>query len=247
MTVADDVAMSVQRSLMHRTTTSMVHIANAISGSESALVHELMQPAIHHVLWEGEVAVAGSVVRWWCGLFAFDAKGPPFRWLVGPSAPSSTAPGPLSAGPIGEDLCPDDLFPCSHSGKGRSIQLLTSLWEPKDPPTTLTPEPVSALMYPQQAGRSLAPIAGWMGYPAGQRPRSIPLWLVRGFHNHLPIDLLQLTLSILCVLSLSLSFLPSLLLFHSPPPSNQQHYAHQSTLRLPTCHRQTLLASQAMV
>src|SRR3989344_3533573 len=42
-----------------------------------------------------------------------------------------------------------------------------------------------------------------MGYPAGQRPRSIPLWLVRGFHNHLLIDLLWLT-QYLCVLSLSL-------------------------------------------
>ena len=68
-----------------------------------------------------------------------------------------------------------------------------------------TPEPATALMYQQQAGRSLAPIAGWMGYPAGQRPRSIPLWSVRGLHSHHPIDLLRLTLSILCVLSLSLS------------------------------------------
>ncbi len=83
-----------------------------------------------------------------------------------------------------------------------------------------------------------------MGYPAGQRRRSIPLWSVRGFHNHLPIDPLRLT-QYLCVLSLSLSFLPSLLLFH--PPFNQQHYAHQLTLRWPTYHHQTLLVSQAMV
>jgi hypothetical protein len=152
------------------------------------------------------------------GLFAFDTKGPPFRWLAGPSAPSGTAPGPLSAGPVGEDSCPEDLFPCSHSGKGRSSQLLMSPWEPEAQATTSTPEPATALMYQQQAGRSLAPIAGWMGYPAGQRPRSIPLWSVRGFHNHLPIYLLRLTLSIHCVLSLSLSFLPSLLPFHLPPP-----------------------------
>jgi hypothetical protein len=114
-----------------------------------------------------------------CGLFAFDTKGPPFRWLAGPSAPSSTAPGPLSAGPVGVDWCPDDLFPCSHSGKGRSIQLLMSPWEPADPPTTSTPELATALTRHQQAGTSLAPITGWMRYPADQRPRSIPLWSVR--------------------------------------------------------------------
>jgi hypothetical protein len=51
--VADDVAMSVQRSLIHRTTTGVVHVANAISGSESALVHELVQPAIHHFYGKG--------------------------------------------------------------------------------------------------------------------------------------------------------------------------------------------------
>ncbi len=42
VTIADDVAMSVQCSLIHCTATSMVHIANTISRSESALVHELM-------------------------------------------------------------------------------------------------------------------------------------------------------------------------------------------------------------
>ena len=123
MTVADDVAMSVQRGLVHRTATGVVHVANAISGSESALVHELMQPAIHHFYGKGRrqrgVRYGGG-----CGMFAFDTKGPPFRWLAGPSAPSSTAPGPLSAGPIGEDSCPEDLFPCSHSGKGSSFRFL---------------------------------------------------------------------------------------------------------------------------
>ena len=94
-------------------------------------------------------------------------------------------------------------------------------------------------MYQQQAGRSLAPIACWMGYPAGQRPRSIPLWSVRGLRRHHPIDLLRLTLSILCVLSLSL--------FFPFTTFNRQNYAHQSTLRLPACRRQTLLVSQAMV
>ncbi len=49
MTVADDVAVSVQRGLVHRAATGMIHVANAISGSKCALVHELMQPAIHHV------------------------------------------------------------------------------------------------------------------------------------------------------------------------------------------------------
>ena len=79
-----------------------------------------------------------------------------------------------------------------------------SPWELEDQATTSTPEPETALVYQQQAGRSLAPIACWMGYLAGQRPRSIPLWSVRGLGSHHPIDLLRLTLSILCVLSLSL-------------------------------------------
>lgn len=49
MTVADDVAVSVQRGLVLHNSTSMIHVAKAISRSECALVHELMQPAIHHI------------------------------------------------------------------------------------------------------------------------------------------------------------------------------------------------------
>jgi hypothetical protein len=49
MIVADDVAMLVQRGLVLHASARMIHVANAISGSECALVHELMQPAIHHI------------------------------------------------------------------------------------------------------------------------------------------------------------------------------------------------------
>ena len=62
MTVADDVAMSVQRSLVHHTATGMINIANAISGRECALVHELVQPAIHHVDGKGR---RGVRCGWW--------------------------------------------------------------------------------------------------------------------------------------------------------------------------------------
>jgi hypothetical protein len=49
-TVADDVAMPVQHGLVHEAVAaSMVHVANAISRSDGALVHELTQPAIHCV------------------------------------------------------------------------------------------------------------------------------------------------------------------------------------------------------
>jgi hypothetical protein len=69
MTVADDVAMSVQHGLIHCTATGMIHVVNAISGSECALVHELMQPAIHHVNQKGRhggaSVVVESAVRWW--------------------------------------------------------------------------------------------------------------------------------------------------------------------------------------
>jgi hypothetical protein len=149
----------------------MIHVVNMTSGRESALVHELIQPAIHHVDGKGR-----QQWQWWwgvwysggCDLFAFDTKGPPFCWLAGPSAPSSTTPGPLLAGPVGEDLCPDNLFPCCCLGKGRSIQLLASPWEPEDPPTVLTLELATALMFYKQAGRSLTPITSWMRYSAGQ-------------------------------------------------------------------------------
>jgi hypothetical protein len=138
VTIADDVAMSVQYSLIHHTTTSVVHIANAISRSKSALVHELMQLAIHHFYGKGKqqwgVQYGGG-----CGLFAFDTKGPPFHWLTRPSAPSSTAPGPLSAGPIEVDWCPKDLFPCSHLDKGSSFQFLMLPMGARRPTNSINP------------------------------------------------------------------------------------------------------------
>jgi hypothetical protein len=78
VTIAGDVAMSVQHSLIHRTTTGVVHVANAISRSESALVHELMQLAIHHGNGKGGGSGGGECGMAVGGLFAFDTKGPPF-------------------------------------------------------------------------------------------------------------------------------------------------------------------------
>jgi hypothetical protein len=57
---------------------------------------------------------------------------------------------------------PRIFFPWSHSGKGRSFQFLAFTWELEDQATTSTPELATALMYQQQAGRSLAPITGWI-------------------------------------------------------------------------------------
>jgi hypothetical protein len=92
MTVADDVAMSVQRGLVLRASTGMIYVADAISGSECALVHEVMQPAIHYVDGKRRRRRWSWVVRYGsgCGLFAFDTKGPPFLWVAGPTAPGGT-------------------------------------------------------------------------------------------------------------------------------------------------------------
>jgi len=68
MTITDDVAMLVQHGLINHTTTSMIHIANTISRIECTLVHELMQPAIHHINGKGRhggaLVVVGSAVQW---------------------------------------------------------------------------------------------------------------------------------------------------------------------------------------
>lgn len=66
MTIADDVAMSIQRGFVHGVT-STIHVANVISRSDDALVQELTQPAIHGVHWQGGggglVAVVAVVDR----------------------------------------------------------------------------------------------------------------------------------------------------------------------------------------
>ena len=140
MTAADGVAVSVQRGLVLHASTGIIHVASMISGSGCALVHELMQPAIHYVdgkrrwmRWSWGVQYGSG-----CGLFAFDTKGPPFLWVAGPTAQAAPLPGPLSDGAVGVDWCPEDLLPCSHSGKGKPTQLLALPWEPEDPPTTST-------------------------------------------------------------------------------------------------------------
>ena len=65
MTIADDVAMSIQ--LASYTASRTIHVANAISRSDDALVQELTQPAIHGVHRQGGggglVAVVAVVGR----------------------------------------------------------------------------------------------------------------------------------------------------------------------------------------
>jgi hypothetical protein len=96
MTIADDVAMLVQRGLVLHASARMIHVAHAISGSECALVIQHIDGKQRRRRWSWGVQYSGG-----CGLCAFDTKSPPFRWVARPSAPGSTDPRLLSDGTIG--------------------------------------------------------------------------------------------------------------------------------------------------